>query len=115
MSRTPLYLGLAVLGLAVQLAIAGVFLGDNGVDLAEFGQQAVDTTIAVLALTDLLLTGIVVLLWMPSEAGRVGIDPWWPYAAAALGGVCFALPLFLWARERRLSGATADVARPGSP
>ena len=100
MSRAPLFLALAALGLAVQLAVFGIFLGEHGLDLGEFGEQAVDTTIAVLALTDLLLTGTVVLLWMPGEAARVGIQKWWPFALAAAGGVCFALPLFLWARER---------------
>lgn len=100
--RGLLYLALAAVGLAVQLAIFGIFLGEHGPDLGELGEQAVDTTIAVLALTDLLLTATVVLLWMPGEAARVGIQKWWPYALAAAGGVCFALPLFLWARERRL-------------
>ena len=86
----------------VQLAVFGIFLGEHGLDVGELGEQAVDTTIAVLAPTDLLLTGTVVLLWMPGEAARVGLQKWWPFAVAAAGGVCFALPLFLWARERRL-------------
>lgn len=106
-ARAPLYLGLALVGLAVQLAIFAIFLGEQGLDLGELGEQAVDTTIAVLALTDLLLTAIVVLLWMPGEAARVGIQRWWPFALAAAGGVCFALPLFLWARERRLGAQVA--------
>jgi len=107
MSRASLYLAMALLGFAVQVAVFVVFLGESGLDFAEFGEQAVDTTIAVLALTDLLLTGTVVLLWMPREAARVGIEKWWPFALAATGGVCFALPLFLWARERRLEAAAA--------
>ena len=102
MSRAAGYLALAAFGLVVQLAVFGIFLGEHGLDVGELGEQAVDTTIAVLALTDLLLTGTVVLLWMPGEAARVGIQKWWPFAVAAAGGVCFALPLFLWARERRL-------------
>lgn len=109
MSRAPLYLGLAVLGLALQLAIFAVFLAEHGLDLSELGEQAVDTTIAVLALTDLLLTATVVLLWMPREAARVGIERWWRFALAAVGGVCFALPLFLWARERRLDAEPAAI------
>lgn len=85
---------------------APLFLGESGLDFAELGEQAVETTIGVLALTDLLLTGTVVLLWMPGEAARVGIQKWWPFALAAVGGVCFALPLFLWARERRLEAVS---------
>jgi len=107
MSRAPLFLAMALLGLAVQVAVFVAFLGESGLDFGELGEQAVQTTIAVLALTDLLLTGTVVLLWMPGEAARVGIQKWWPFALAAAGGVCFALPLFLWARERRLEPAGA--------
>jgi len=103
MSRGPIFLALALLGLAVQLTIFGIFLGEHGLDLGEFGEQAVDTTIALLALTDLLLTATVVLLWMPLEAKRVGIERWWRFAIAAAGGLCFALPLFLWAREKKLA------------
>jgi hypothetical protein len=99
------YLVLAFVGLAAQLAILVVFLADSGLDLVEFGDQAVESTIAILTLTDLLFTGVIVLLWIPGEAARVGMDRWWPYALAAAGGVCFALPLFLSARERRLEAA----------
>lgn len=65
-----------------------------------------ETTIAILTLTDLLLTAVIVLLWIPGEAARVGIQKWWPFALAAVGGVCFALPLFLSARERRLEAVS---------
>ena len=107
MSRAPLYLSLAVLGLAVQTGVLVVFLAESGLDFAELGDQAVETTIAVLALTDILMSGLVFLLWLPREARRAGIDRWWPYAVATAGGLCFALPLFLWARERAREAAPA--------
>ena len=106
MSRAPLYLALALLGLAVQIAILAVFLAESGFDLGELGDQAVGTTIAVLALADLVLTALVYLLWLPGEARRAGIERWWPYAVAAAGGLCFALPLFLAARERSREAAS---------
>ena len=105
-SRAALYLGLALVGLAVQLAVFGVFLGEEGLDFSELGDQMVETTIAVLALTDVLLSALVFLLWMPREAKRAGMDRWWPFALALAGGLCFALPLFLSARERsRVAGS----------
>lgn len=107
MSRAQLYLVLAALGLASQVAITGVFLADSGFDLAEMGDQMVETTMAVLVLADLLLSGIVYLLWMSAEARRAGIEKRWPYAVAVAGGLCFALPLFLWARERTREAAPA--------
>ena len=105
MNRATAYLGLALAGLATQLVVVVVFLGESGLDLGEAGEQLVESTMAVLTLTDLLFTAVIVLLWIPREAARVGMDRWWPYALAALGGVCFALPLFLSARERRLEAA----------
>ena len=107
MSRASLYLALAGLGFAVQAAITVVFLAESGLDLGEFGEQAVQTTIAVLGLADLIMTAVVYLLWLPGEARAAGIDRWWPYAVAVAGGLCFALPLFLWARERAREAAPA--------
>ena len=104
MSRASMFLVLAFVGLAAQLVIVVIFLGESGLDFGEFGEQVVETTIAVLTLTDLLFTAVIVLLWIPGEAARVGIERWWPFALASLGGICFALPLFLAARERRLAG-----------
>jgi hypothetical protein len=37
------------------------------------------------------------------------VDPWWPYAVAVVGGLCFALPLFLAARERAREGSPAPA------
>ena len=107
MSRASMFLVLAFVGLAAQLVIVVIFLADSGLDFGELGEQAVETTIAVLTLTDLLFTAVIVLLWIPGEAARVGIERWWPFALAAAGGVCFALPLFLSARERRLESLNA--------
>ena len=102
--KAGLYFVLAAIGLVSQVAIAIVFFADEGLDLAGFAEQAVDTTIAVLILADLLLCAVIFLIWSRIEARRVGIDPWWPFVAATLGGLCFAFPLFLGYRERRLAG-----------
>jgi hypothetical protein len=107
MSRAAMFLALATVGLAVQLAVVAVFLSQEGFDLGAAGSQMVETTMAVLALTDLGLTALAFLLWLPGEARRAGIARWWPYAVATAGGVCFALPLFLSARERARRSVSA--------
>ena len=107
MSRASLYLGLALVGLAVQLTVLGVFLGEHGLDLGEAGEQLVDSPMAVLALTDLSLSALAYLLWMPREARRTGVERPLLYGLAAAGGLCFALPLFLSARERARQAAPA--------
>jgi hypothetical protein len=95
-----MFLALAVLGLAVQGAVFGIFLAEEGLDLSELAAQATDNPMAVLALTDIILTGLAFLVWLPGEARKAGIERPWRYALATMGGVCFALPLFLSARER---------------
>jgi hypothetical protein len=99
-SRAFTFLVLAIAGLIGQLVLLGAFLADKGLDPAEFADQAVGSTIAGLALADLMMCAVVFLVWMPREAARAGIRRWWPFAVATLGGLCFAFPLFLYARER---------------
>ena len=106
--RAGLYFALAVIGLVSQLTIAIVFFADEGLDFASFADQAVESTIAVLTLADLAMCGLIFLVWSRAEARRVGVEPWWPFVVASAGGVCFAFPLFLGYRERRLAGVASD-------
>jgi hypothetical protein len=105
--RALAFLALAIAGLLGQLALFGVFLADNGLDPGEFADQIFSSTIAALTFADLMTCAVVFLAWLPTEAARVGIRRWWLFALAALGGLCFALPLFFYFRERRRTeGAT---------
>jgi len=99
--RALAFLALAIAGLLGQLVLFGVFLADNGLGLGEFADQIFASTIAVLAFADLMTCAVVFLAWLPREARRAGMHRWWPFALATLGGLCFAFPLFLYARERR--------------
>jgi hypothetical protein len=106
--RALAFLVMAVAGLLGQLALLGVFLADQGLDLGEFTDQIFSSTIAALTFADLMASAVVFFAWLPREAARVGIHRWWPFALAGLGGLCFAFPLFLYFRERRrIEGATA--------
>jgi Terpene cyclase DEP1 len=98
--RANLFLTLAIAGLLGQLVLLGAFLGEEGFNLEELADQMFSSTIAALTFVDLMMSAVVFLLWFPREAARVGIRRWWPYALATLGGLCFAFPLFLSARER---------------
>ena len=106
--RALVFLALAIAGLLGQLAIVGVFLADNGLDLGEFTDQIFSSTVAALTFADLIMCAVVFFAWFPREGARVGIRRWWPFAlAAVLGGLCFAFPLFLYFRERRRIEGTA--------
>jgi hypothetical protein len=100
LGRAEAFLVLAFAGLLGQLVLVGAFIADNGLDLGEFGDQIFASTIAALTFVDLALSGVVFAVWLPREAERAGIRSWWPFAAALVGGLCFAMPLFLHTRER---------------
>ena len=106
--KAGMYFTLAAIALVSQLAIVGVFIADEGLDLGEFADQAVESTIAVLALADLVTCGVIFVIWSRIEARRVGIEPWWPFVVAMAGGLCFALAMFLGYRERRVAGVASD-------
>ncbi|HWQ33756.1 MAG TPA: DUF2834 domain-containing protein [Blastocatellia bacterium] len=75
------------------------------------------STASTLVMTDLLISSVVFWIWMFREGSRPGIGNRWIYVALTLAvGLCFALPLFLYVRERKLEaskapGATATSAR----
>ena len=113
--RAGMYFALAAISLIAQVAVLVVFFADVGFDLGEFGDQAVESTIAVLSLVDLAFCALIFLIWSAREAQRVGIEPWWPFAVALAGGVCFAFALFLGYRERRVAGvASGQGGRPAT-
>lgn len=112
--RSLAFLALAIAGLLGQLALFGVFLADHGLDPGEFTDQIFSSTIAAVTFADLMMCAVVFLAWFPREAARVGIRRWWPFALAALGGLCFAFPLFLYFRERRRIEGTAGAQPAGA-
>ena len=108
--RAVAFLALAIAGLIGQVTLFGVFLAEHGLDAGEFADQMFSSTIAALALADLMACAVVFLVWLPREAARVGIHRWWPFALAAFGGLCFAFPLFLSFRERRWAEGASRAA-----
>jgi hypothetical protein len=112
-----LYLILADIGLIAPVVLVVLFVREYGWDLALFWQQMWGSTASTLVMTDLLLSSVVFWIWMFREGSRHRIGRLWIYVAVTLSvGLCFALPLFLYVRERKLeaeraTGATATPAR----
>jgi uncharacterized protein DUF2834 len=101
-NRATLYLVLAVIGAIVPTVIFGIFLADHGLDFGELNEQLFENPAAAAITADVSLSSIVFWIWMSTEAPRVGIRTWWPFVIGNLFiGLCFALPLFLYFRERR--------------
>ncbi len=107
-SRATIYLVLTALGLLVPLVLFGVSVADNGLELGEVGDELYENPVLLAVAADLSLSSIVFWVWMSREAPKVGVRAWWPFVVANLIlGLCFALPLFLYYRERRLGEAAA--------
>ncbi|MBL8195512.1 MAG: DUF2834 domain-containing protein [Blastocatellia bacterium] len=96
------YFLLAIVGLIISDLLAIRFVFAHGINLTEFWQQMWGTEISTLAMTDLLFSSFIFWLYAKGEAAKYQIKNLWIYIVSTLGvGLCFALPLFLYAREQK--------------
>ena len=97
------WLGLSILGLA-PLILIGVFLAQEGFDMGEVADQLFEQPLALAIVADVMISSIVFWAWMwPRARPEAKKSPWLFVAANLLVGLCFALPLFLYFRERGAS------------
>jgi len=103
MNRKNIYLTLALIGLLAPYCFLFKFLNANGFDLALMVQQLFASNISTFFAVDLVISIIVFWIYMVMEANYLKMKNWWLYVLASLTvGLSFALPLFLYFRERRL-------------
>jgi len=105
-SRERVLLGLAVLGFLVPNTMVAVFFVDHGLDIGAYLNAWFDSLPAAQLVVDLAIAFVAFTAWGAWEGRRLGMRSWWvPIPASLLVGVCFAIPLFLYLRERRVSAA----------
>jgi hypothetical protein len=101
--RKNLYLALALAGLVVPYLFFFKFLSANGFNVTLLVQQLFANNISKFFAVDLIISFIVFWIYLVSEAMRLEMKNWWLYVLASLTvGLSFALPLFLYFRERKL-------------
>ena len=86
--------------------------GGNILNLPSFFLDSYRSGSAAAFLTiDILAAWMVFLLWVVPDARRIGLGAkaGWLYFALSFVGTCFALPLYLRARERHLEHAGQSV------
>ena len=106
MTRKNLYLVLAFLGLVLPYWFFFKFLNANGLNISLLIQQLFANDISTFFAVDLILSTIVFWVFMTGEATKLQMKNWWLYIVASLVvGLSFALPIFLYFRERRLQTA----------
>jgi hypothetical protein len=94
---------LALIGLVVPYFFLFRFLGANGLSFTLLFQQLFANDISTFFAVDLVISIIVFWIYMLSEATTLQMKNWWLYILASLTvGLSFALPLFLYFRERKL-------------
>ena len=98
-----IYLVLCITGAALPLAQFIPWLADRGLDFPHFIQEAVATRTSSFAWADVLISGLVFVIFVRAERRRLGMRQTWPSFLGLAVGVSLALPLFLLLRERHLS------------
>jgi hypothetical protein len=103
MSRKSIYLALALIGLFVPYCFFFKFLNANGFDIPLLFDQLFVNNISAFFAVDLIISIIVFWVYMIAEANKLQMKNWWLYILASLAvGLSFALPIFLYFRERKL-------------
>ena len=99
-----LYLILAAAGFVVPYYFLISFLTANGLNLTLLVEQLFGTPISTFFAADVIITAVVFWVFSYQEARRLQLRRWWVYVVATLlVGPSFALPLFLYVRETRLT------------
>ena len=103
MNRKRMYVVLAVMGLVAPYYFFFTFLRADGWDISLLLNQLFANHISTFFAVDLILSVLVFWIYMSAEANRLQMKNGWLYIVASLGvGLSFALPLFLYFREREL-------------
>lgn len=114
LERLYLLLGIAgFIGTAAQLPpylVHGVVQGT-----VEFWKATLVTPASTFIVVDIFVLGAAILIWMFTEARRIGIAARWVWvyvAVSAFIGISLAVPLFLAHRQRRLRLASVETGTP---
>ena len=101
--KKNIYLVLVLLGLLIPYYFLFSFLGSNGLNISLLVQQLFANNISTFFAVDLVISIIVFWIYMFAEANELQMKHSWLYILASLlVGLSFALPLFLYFRERKL-------------
>lgn len=103
MKLKHLYLILSVIGFVGPYYFFIAFLMTHGLDGRAFLQQLFGTQISTFFAVDLIISSLIFVVYLRQESIRYSITFWWLYLIPLLTvGLSFALPLFLYFRERHL-------------
>lgn len=99
-----IYIILCLVGAALPLAQFVPWLSAHGLNIALLVQQATSSHIPAFAWADVLVAGVVVVVFILAEGRRLAMRRLWLPLSSLLVGPSLALPLFLLLRERHIAG-----------
>lgn len=101
--KKNIYFILALIGLLAPYYFLFKFLGTNGFDLDLLVQQLLANNISTFFAVDLVISIFVFWIYLFAESNKLQMKNAWLYLLASLlVGLSFALPLFLYFKERKL-------------
>lgn len=106
--RARVFLVFTIIGFLTPPILITYYVIDQGAfDAVDMLNAMVDNTIALAVFCDLTLSALCFFYWASYEGPRLGIKRWWwTIPATFIIGLCFALPLFMYWRERALESQT---------
>jgi hypothetical protein len=112
MDRKKIYLFLCVIGMVLPYSQIVPWIRENGWNTAFFFRLLFANGVSGACVLDVLVTSAIVVVFIVVEGKRLGMRLiWLPLVGLPALGVPFALPMFLYLRERALEGAASAAAR----
>lgn len=106
MTLKGIYLGLCILGTVLPYYQFLPFLSEHGLDARLFLDLLFANSVSGFFAMDVLVSSVVLWVLVFADGRRTGMKRLWaPIVANVTVGVSLGLPLFLFMRERRLTGA----------
>jgi hypothetical protein len=101
--KKNIYLVLAILGVILPMSQFAQWSMVNGFDLKLMGQAMFANQIAGGIAIDALLTAVAIVVFMVFDQKQVKVKYLWlPIAGIFFSGISFALPMYLYLRERAM-------------
>lgn len=110
-----IYIILSIIGTVLPLSQFVPWLSAHGLNIPLLLQQATSSHIAAFAWADVLISGVVVIVFIIAEGSRLGMRRLWLPLSCIAVGPSLALPFFLLLRERHLALVSERALKPTPP
>ncbi|MHC9084210.1 DUF2834 domain-containing protein [Luteimonas sp. RIT-PG2_3] len=110
-----IYFLLCIAGAALPLSQFVPWLSAHGLNVPLLLQQATSGHIAAFAWADVVISGVVVVVFVLVEGRRLAMCRLWLPLSCLVVGPSLTLPLFLFLRERHLAAAGSNHSFKSNP